>query len=81
MGRRISELKARIDVHDIDSLLRDVIDSLTPREKRVRDDDGKQFLLRIRPYRTADNKIDGAVLTLLDLNEKMPNHKKARSAR
>jgi two-component system CheB/CheR fusion protein len=70
IGRRLSELKPTMDIPDLDTLLRDVIETLSIREKKVRDGGGRQFLLRIRPYRTADNKIDGAVLTLLDLTEK-----------
>src|SRR5262249_13420711 len=75
IGRRLSELNPTVEISDVDSLLRDVIDTLSTREKRVRDRSGRQYLLRIRPYRTADNKIDGAVLTLLDLSEKAPNNK------
>jgi hypothetical protein len=30
----------------------------------VRDRDGRAWLLRVRPYRTIDSKIDGAVLAL-----------------
>src|SRR5262249_21955861 len=70
IGRRLSELKPMIDIPNLEALLREVIETLTTREKKVRDSQGRQFLLRIRPYRTADNKIDGAVLTLLDFTEK-----------
>jgi two-component system, chemotaxis family, CheB/CheR fusion protein len=76
IGRRLSELKPNVEVPELDSLLRDVIETLSIREKKIRDNQGRQFLLRIRPYRTADNKIDGAVLTLLDLTERPPNNKK-----
>ena len=42
----------------------DVIDHFI----KVTDKDGRQYSLRIRPYRTTDNKIDGAVLTLIDID-------------
>jgi two-component system CheB/CheR fusion protein len=45
-----------------------VIDTLTLCELQVRDKKGGVYSLRVRPYRTADNKIDGAVLTLVDLD-------------
>lgn len=77
MGRRLSELKPNIDVGNLEGLLGEVIETLTTREKKVRDSRGRSFLLRIRPYRTADNKIDGAVLVLLDLAEKSANQKKS----
>lgn len=77
IGRRLSELKPNIDIPNLEGLLRDVIDTLSIRERKVKDNRGRPFLLRIRPYRTADNKIDGAVLTMLDLSEKSANNKKS----
>jgi two-component system, chemotaxis family, CheB/CheR fusion protein len=67
IGRRMTELKPNIDVPDIDKLLRQVINTLAVREREVQDNSGRRFSLRIRPYRTGDNKIDGAVLTLVDV--------------
>ena len=46
-----------------------MIDEVQVREREVRDRDGHWYLLRIHPYRTADNKIDGAVVVLLDIDE------------
>jgi two-component system, chemotaxis family, CheB/CheR fusion protein len=46
-----------------------VIHTLHLKECEVRDRDGHWYSLRIRPYRTKDNKIDGAVLALLDVDE------------
>lgn len=68
VDRRITELKPNIDVPDIEMLLREVIDTLSVREREVRDKQGHRYSLRIRPYRTADNRIDGAVLALVDIN-------------
>ncbi|MBV9618190.1 MAG: PAS domain-containing protein, partial [Verrucomicrobia bacterium] len=79
MGRRLSELKPAIAIPNLEGLLRDVIDTLSIRERKVRDNRGRSFLLRIRPYRTADNKIDGAVLTLLDLTAKKANERSRKS--
>jgi two-component system, chemotaxis family, CheB/CheR fusion protein len=68
IGRRMTELNPNIDVPDIEKLFHQVIDTLTLRERAVHDKRGRRYLLRIRPYRTGDNKIDGAVLTLVDMN-------------
>jgi len=77
VGRRMTELKPNIDIPDIEKLFNEVIDTLTLRERDVRDKKGRRYSLRIRPYRTADNKIDGAVLTLVDINSRdMTNDKK-----
>ena len=47
-------------------LLRD----LTPREKEVRTEDGRWYIRRIMPYRTLDNRIDGVVITFVDITER-----------
>ena len=46
-----------------------MIDSLKLQDHEVQDRDGRWHSLRIRPYRTSENKIEGAVLVLLDIDE------------
>jgi len=62
-----------IVVPDLDVLLQQVIDNLTFVDREVQDGAGRWYSLRIRPYRTSENKIDGAVLLLVDIDE----HKRA----
>ena len=68
IGRPLSELRPNIDVPDMENILREVIETLGTRERRVTDKEGRQYSLRVRPYRTTDNKIDGAVITLVDID-------------
>jgi two-component system CheB/CheR fusion protein len=68
VGRPISDFKPNIDTPDLEELLREVIETLAMRERRVTDKQGRQYSLRVRPYRTTENKIDGAVITLVDIN-------------
>jgi two-component system CheB/CheR fusion protein len=68
VGRPISDLKPNIHIPDLEDLLLEVMETLTMRERKVTDKEGRQFSLRVRPYRTTDNKIDGAVLTLVDID-------------
>jgi two-component system CheB/CheR fusion protein len=70
IGRPISDLRPNVDIPDLEGVLRNVMKSLAMRERRVIDKDGRQYSLRVRPYRTTDNKIDGAVITLVDINGK-----------
>ncbi len=66
VGHIVSNLK------DYDRLVPDlqqVLDTLVPKEVEVQDGQGKWFVLRIRPYRTLDNVIDGAVITFFDITE------------
>jgi two-component system CheB/CheR fusion protein len=69
VGRPISDFKPKIEVPDLEQMLLDVIDTLKVREREVHDKDGNSYSMWIRPYRTADNKIDGAVMTLFDVTE------------
>lgn len=69
LGRPIGDLKANVDVPDLEALIAEVIDLVQVREREVQDRDGRWYLLRIQAYRTVDNKIDGAVVVLLDIDE------------
>ncbi|MFO0930208.1 MAG: chemotaxis protein CheB [Gemmataceae bacterium] len=68
MGRPISDIKPNLRLDDLASLIVGVIDTLTPHESPVQDQIGHWYLLRIRPYITLDNKIDGASVVLLDID-------------
>lgn len=69
VGRPIGELKSVVEVSDLEALITEVIDSVQPEEREVRDRDGHWYMLCIHPYRTSENKIDGAVVVLADVNE------------
>ena len=46
----------------------DAIDRVVVREREVRDAQGSWYSLRIRPYKNIENRIDGAVLALFDID-------------
>ena len=68
LGRPISDIKLKIEVEDLAQILTEVIDSVTVREMDVRDSSGHWFQLRVRPYKTFENQIDGAVVMLIDID-------------
>lgn len=68
LGRPLSDLRPNILVPEFERLIAEVMDSLTPKETEVQDREGRWFSLRIRPYRTLDNKIDGVILALVDID-------------
>jgi two-component system CheB/CheR fusion protein len=68
VGRPFSQIKNNLDVPNIQTLMTSVIDTLMPYEQNVQDHDGDWYILRIRPYRTTDNRIDGVVIGLIDIN-------------
>jgi two-component system, chemotaxis family, CheB/CheR fusion protein len=69
VGRPITHLRSKIKVPDLEQTLLDVIHEIAPRQLEVEDAGGAWYRLRITPYKTAENKIEGAVLTLLDMSD------------
>jgi len=68
IGRPFWDIKPRVNVPRLDRLITHVIDTVTIHEQEVVDDDGRYYQLSIRPYRTPENKIDGAVLVFSDID-------------
>ena len=74
IGRRIIELRPNVDLPDLETILHDVVETLGTRERKVADKEGREYSLRVRPYRTIDNKIDGAVITLVDIKRRKDSY-------
>jgi two-component system, chemotaxis family, CheB/CheR fusion protein len=68
IGRRISDINPNISPPNLTELVSEVVDSLNMQEREVQDAEGHWYSLRIRPYRTTENKIDGAVIVLVDID-------------
>jgi two-component system CheB/CheR fusion protein len=68
VGRPISDIKPNLELLDLPGLIGKVIDTLIPLEGEVKDLAGRWYSLRIRPYVTLDNKIDGASIVLVDID-------------
>ncbi|MBT9332621.1 PAS domain-containing protein [Paracidobacterium acidisoli] len=62
----IPRLKLKIDVSNLEQMMPDVIQQVHSKQQLVQDHDGHWCSLRITPYRTLDNRIDGVVLSVLD---------------
>jgi two-component system CheB/CheR fusion protein len=77
VGRPISDIKPNIECADLEQMILDAIDRVTTVEREVRDRQGKWYMLRIRPYKSLENKIDGAVLALLDTDATLPRDEDA----
>ena len=68
VGRPIGNIQPDLEVDDFAGMIARVIDTLTPFEGQVRSRAGGWYSLRIRPYVTQDNKINGASIVLLDID-------------
>ncbi|MGA8030187.1 MAG: CheR family methyltransferase [Bryobacteraceae bacterium] len=81
VGRRIGEIRLNLTIDDVEPLLQEVLETLGTREVDVQDKQGRWYILRIRPYRTAENKIDGLVLVLVDVDQIRRGEQAMREAR
>ena len=68
VGRPITDIRDNLQVPDLAKLIQHSVADLTPIQREVLDTEGHWRLLEIRPYRTADNRIEGAVLALPDID-------------
>lgn len=69
LGRSVGGIRHNLDLPELEDLITKVITTVRECEREVRTRDGHWYSLRVRPYLTLDNKVDGAVLVLLDIDE------------
>jgi two-component system CheB/CheR fusion protein len=68
IGRPLVDLVSKLSYGDLVPDCQEVLRTLVCKVAEVRTTDGYWYLLRIFPYRTAENVIDGVVITFVDIN-------------
>ena len=68
IGRRLGEIRPNLEVEDLETLAREAISRATSLQREVRTKDGGWQVLNVRPYKTWDNRIEGAVISLQDVD-------------
>ena len=68
IGRAIRSIRHNLELATLETILAGVVDTVRPYDAEVRDHEGCWYSLRARPYLTLDNKIDGVVLVLNDID-------------
>jgi two-component system, chemotaxis family, CheB/CheR fusion protein len=69
-GRSISDFTHSLEYEDLASDARTVLRDRSSSEREVRNRKGVWYLMRFRPYQTVDGKIDGVVVTFVDISER-----------
>ena len=70
VGRPVGHIASNLAGYDrLVPDVQEVLDSLVPKEIEVQTHTGAWFLLGIRPYRTLENVIEGAVVTFVDITQ------------
>jgi two-component system, chemotaxis family, CheB/CheR fusion protein len=79
-GRPITDFTHRLDYAGLVDDTHTVMQNLMPIEHEVRSNDERWFLMRLRPYRTLDDKIEGVILTFIDVTERRHAEAKLRDS-
>ncbi|NEX17142.1 MAG: chemotaxis protein CheR [Halochromatium sp.] len=69
IGRPIGNIKPNIELPELERVVLEVIETMTVNEFELTDDQGRWYSVRVRPYRTLDNRIDGAILLFVDIDD------------
>ncbi|MGI4846743.1 MAG: CheR family methyltransferase, partial [Janthinobacterium lividum] len=70
VGRSIFDITHRLDYPALQADISLVFDKLQPVEREVQRNDGCWYIARLLPYRSADDRIEGLVLTFIDISER-----------
>ncbi len=66
VGRLITDIVSNLDYPELAEDAREVLRTLNSSERSVSANDGQWFMVKIMPYRTLEDKIDGLVITFMD---------------
>ncbi len=68
IGRPITDIKHDLDVPDLAKMIQLTVANLVSTQREIKDVAGRWRSLEIRPYRTGDNRIEGAIVALPDID-------------
>ena len=74
IGRPISHFTSTLEKENLVEYANDVLDTLTTKEIEVHTRDQRDFLMRLMPYHTTTNVIDGVVITFNDITDRKRIH-------
>ncbi|HET9625566.1 MAG TPA: CheR family methyltransferase [Kofleriaceae bacterium] len=69
LGRPLAHLTHRLDADDLPQLAQSVLQTLRTVERKVVSRDGRRYLARLLPYRSLEDRIEGVVLTFVDVSD------------
>jgi PAS domain S-box-containing protein len=78
VGRPLDHITHRLDCDELTADAVRVLKSLTPSEREICDNRDNCYLVRILPYRTTDDRIEGVVITFVDITKRLEAEKRLR---
>ena len=70
-GRPISDITSKLGYKELTGDAKEVLEKLQPIEKEILDSSGNTYLTRLVPYRSFNDKIEGVVITFLDISQRI----------
>ncbi|HTV53396.1 MAG TPA: CheR family methyltransferase [Terriglobia bacterium] len=67
-GRNIADIQQRLELPDVQNIVTETLETAAPYDREIRNKEGRWYRLRIRPYKTGDGRIAGAVVLLTDID-------------
>jgi two-component system CheB/CheR fusion protein len=81
VGRPLADINSNLEVDNLLAEAQTVLETLVPFESELRTHVGTWYLVRIQPYRTLENVIEGIVLTFTDISQRIKAEAAVQQAR
>jgi two-component system CheB/CheR fusion protein len=78
IGRSLLDLTHRLDYDELADDVSATFETLRPVEREVRSNDGRWYIVRLLPYRTTEDRIEGAIMTFFDISARRHAEERAR---
>jgi two-component system CheB/CheR fusion protein len=75
LGRLLTDITGKVNYENLILDIESVLEHLQPIVREMQTNDGHWYLTRITPYRTADDHINGVILTFVDITERIKTEK------
>jgi two-component system CheB/CheR fusion protein len=80
VGRSLLDLTHKLDYDQLAEDVGATFDTLRQVEREVRSNDGRYYIVRLLPYRTNEDRIEGAVMTFFDITARRQAEEQARAS-
>ncbi|MFW5831773.1 MAG: CheR family methyltransferase, partial [Prolixibacteraceae bacterium] len=78
-GRPVSDITNRLKYKNLTADAQKVIQKLQEIEQEIKDEQNKVYVTRLMPYRSSENKIDGVIITFIDITDRKEAEQKLKS--
>ena len=68
LGRPFKDLRTAFDLSHLEAIALEVLETLNTQDQEIQTQTGHWYSIRTRPYRTAENRIDGVTIVFFDIN-------------